>query len=181
MRKRKKALAECGSRLHEEIQNLYAGRHPRELVTELEDTIPFLLFPLHIETRFISIGESTELWLRIYPDDIAVHTHEKLLTDEEVTEGIKYWKEIFNAEKSGGDKTEDRKKSAWTDIASLFGPQRSAWIAKESKPKNWTSDLGGIDSEGQLDFPPHDQTKTHAWSRAPRTKILPDKIRCNAV
>lgn len=162
--------------LKKEIENIYTKPHPREVVKELDDSIPFLLLPVRIETRFMVEGDSKELWLRIYPDDIAVHTHEKLLTDKEVAEGIKYWKELFAAKKEGGDQVEDSKKSAWKNIAALFGPQRSAWIAMQTKPANWSSDLNDCDSEDQLKFPSHELTKTHAWSRAPRTKILPDKF-----
>ena len=172
----KKEITVCYDDLHKGIEGIYVDPHPREILKELDDGIPFLLMPVRIETRFINVGTSTELWLRIYPDDIGIHTHEKLLTDKELAEGIKYWKEFFNAEKSGGDQKEDRKKSAWSNIASLFGSQRSAWIAKQTKPTNWTADLSGIAGEDQLLFPPHDYTKTHSWSRAPRTKILPDKF-----
>ncbi|MCP4632625.1 MAG: hypothetical protein GY855_06825 [candidate division Zixibacteria bacterium] len=158
------------------IENIYIKSHPRDYITELDDSIPFFLLPLRLETRFVSTGENHELWLRVYPDDIAVHTHEKLLTDEEVNEGIKYWKELFNIEKTGGDDKEEKKEDAWSNIASIFGPQRSAWIARETKPTNWSSDLSGIPDADQLQFPSHDLTKTSAWSRAPRTKVLPDKF-----
>ncbi|WP_315820302.1 hypothetical protein [Paraflavitalea speifideaquila] len=58
-----------------------------------------MMMPVRIETRFIATREHTELWLRIYPDDIAVHTHEETLTGEEVIEGTKYWIALFDAEK----------------------------------------------------------------------------------
>ena len=32
-----------------------------------------------------------ELWVRVYPDDIAVHTHEKALTRDEADAGVEYW------------------------------------------------------------------------------------------
>ncbi len=163
-------------RLHTEIEGIFVEDHPRDILQELDDAIPFLLLPVRIETRFVTTGTNPELWLRIYPDDIAIHTHEKLLTDQEVLEGTKYWKELFSAEKSGGDQKEGRKKSAWSHLASIFGSQRAAWIARQTKPANWASDLSGIASEDMLVFPDHDHTKTHAWSRAPRTTILPDKF-----
>lgn len=175
-RRHKEALAGCRDGLEKGIAGIYADPHPRATLKELNDGIPFLLLPVRIETRFITAKNGAELWLRIYPDDIAVHTHEKLLTDKEVAAGIKYWKELFRAEKAGGEEKEDKKKSAWSAIASLFGPQRSAWVAQQNRPSNWSDDLGGIATEEELLFPPHDQTKTHAWSRAPRTKVLPDKF-----
>jgi len=158
--------------LSREITLLYPNRHPKNVINFLDDNIPFLMLPVRIETRFMN----RELWIRIYPDDIAIHTHEKLLTDQEVEEGKKYWIKLFGAEKTGGSEKEGLKKNTWDKIASIFGPQRSAWIAKQTKPLNWSSDLAGIDTSEELEFPLTDQTKTHAWSRAPRTKVLPDKF-----
>ena len=40
--------------------------------------------PVRIETRFMTNLDPAELWIRIYPDDIAIHTHEHELTDEEI-------------------------------------------------------------------------------------------------
>src|SRR5205085_2901860 len=37
-------------------------------------------------------------------------------------------------------------------------------------------DLAGIADADGLVFPKHDSTKTHAWSRAPRTNVMPDKF-----
>src|SRR5215212_773582 len=50
---------------------------PWELIEKLGDHLPFLLLPVRIETRFMSVGRGKELWVRIFPDDIAVDTHEK--------------------------------------------------------------------------------------------------------
>ena len=66
--------------------------------------------PVRIETRFVTTGRSPELWLRVYPDDIVIHSHEPILTEQEVAEGKKYWEAVFNAEKNGGEQKEDQKK-----------------------------------------------------------------------
>ena len=42
--------------------------------------VPFLLFPVRIETKFCSAQDGGELRVRIFPDDIAVAHHEKALT-----------------------------------------------------------------------------------------------------
>ncbi len=90
------------------ISAFYAAAGPQELVQLLPDNIPFALLPVRLETRFNIIDNSnqpgtpgllrgtpgkpaaaaqSELWVRIYPDDIAIITHEKTLTDQEVTGG----------------------------------------------------------------------------------------------
>jgi len=171
----KKGLNESKATLHDVVGNLYVNPHPREALANLDDGIPFLLLPVRIETRFVT-QEIPQLWVRIYPDEIAIHTHEKILTDKEVVEGEKYWTEIFDAEKANEANKEDRKKSAWSNLASIFGPQRSAWVALQTKPTNWSNDLSGIPTNADLVFPLNDLTKTNAWSRAPRTNVLPDKF-----
>lgn len=172
----KETLDTSTSDLHLAVESIYVDPHPRNPLSNLNDSIPFLLLPVRIETRFVTTDALAELWLRVYPDDIAVHTHEKTLTDREVAEGKKYWIAIFDAEKNGGEEKEDQKKDAWSALASLFGSQRAAWIARETKPLNWSEDLTGIDTHEDLAFPPHDLTTSSAWSRAPRTHVMPDKF-----
>ncbi len=173
--------------LHIAIQDLYLDKyqvqhdylldlHPRPLVDDLPDNIPFLMLPLRIETRFMEGGNGKELWVRAYPDDIAVHTHEKTLTSAEVIQGRIYWKALFEAIKAGGDGAEDAKKAAWKVIVDRFGSTRGAWIANETKPLNWTEDISGKPSVDDLKFPEVDLDKPNAWSRAPRTHMLPDKL-----
>ena len=168
----RKRLEHSRADLQTAIAGLYAGQQPRDMVGNLPDDIPFLLLPVRIETRFMTGNGSSELWLRVYPDDIALHTHESVLTDTEVAEGEKYWIALWDATRSGGAQTEDKRKAAWTYLAGLFGPQRSAWVAKETRPTNWADPL----PDGEPSFPPHDVTKTSSWSRAPRTHVLPDRF-----
>lgn len=162
--------------LHEAIQGIYIDPHPKNSIGNLDDKTPFLLLPVRIETRFMTTGTTPELWLRVYPDDIAIHSHEKALKDNEVTAGQDYWKAVFNAQKNGGEEKEDQKKDAWNLVASLLGSRRAAWIIKQTKPTNWSTDLAGIDSTDQLTFLTHDLTATDTWTLAPRTNVLPDKF-----
>jgi hypothetical protein len=170
------ALVKSRADLHSRIGGLFVNPHPAEQVARLDDGIPFLLMPVRIETRFVTTNNTPEMWLRIYPDDIAIHTHEETLTDDEVTQGKAYWTELFDATKANGADLEDRKKAAWTHITVLYPPQRAAWIVVSTKPSNWSDDLAGIPDAAALVFPPHDSTKTNAWSRAPRTHVMPDKF-----
>jgi len=172
--KAKKKLKETRSKLHEAITGLYIDPHPRRLVPNLNDNIPFLLIPVRIETRFVNTQQSDELWVRVYPDDIAVHTHEKILTDKEVSEGEKYWIALFQADKKGGPDLEKNKNAAWSYLTRLFSSQRAAWIAQSTKPLNWGE--AGINKPEELNFPKHDLTKTESWSRAPRTQFMPDRF-----
>ncbi len=133
---KKEELSWINNNLINAVEAIYVEQHPKYTVSKLNDNIPFLLFPVKIETRFMTDRRNKELWLRVYPDDIAVYTHEKLLTSSEVNAGELYWIGIFIAE-FAPDEKESRKKAAWNKIASIYTPQRSAWVAKETFPLNW--------------------------------------------
>ena len=53
----------------------------------LDARTPLLLLPVNIETRFIDSSGASELWVRIYPDQIAINTFEPELTDQEIADG----------------------------------------------------------------------------------------------
>ncbi len=172
----KDALVKSRADLHSAIGGLYVNPHPADQVGRLDDGIPFLLLPVRIETRFVTTGNTPEMWLRIYPDDIAIHTHEETLTGGEVVQGRAYWTQLFDAAKANGPDLEDRKKAAWTRLTVLLPPQRAAWVVLSTKPTNWSDSLAAIPNADALLFPAHDATKTNAWSRAPRTNVMPDKF-----
>src|SRR5947209_4675309 len=53
---------------------------------------PLILLPVHIQTRFVDPvtdgrKQAPELWIRIYPDQVAVNSHEPELTNQEVADG----------------------------------------------------------------------------------------------
>lgn len=133
---------------------------PQKLIEELDDNLPFLLLPVRIETRFMITQGKNELWVRIFPDEIAANTHEKLLTEDEVKAGKNYWIEVQAAESEGGDVDENILKGAWRALAESFGGTRAAWIRNETK----------------LDDITVDSIKEESWSMAPRSFIMPDRF-----
>ncbi|MEP7343631.1 MAG: hypothetical protein ABI877_00130 [Gemmatimonadaceae bacterium] len=175
----KEAWKDSGARLHDAIVGIYVDQHPRAAVAQMSDATPFLLLPLRIEARFMTVGARAdarnELWLRVYPDDIAVHTHEGDLTDREVAAGETYWRSIFAIEKGAADDKGSLKTEAWKAFAILFGPSRSAHVARRTRPTNWAH-LAAVVSADDLAFPVHDLTKTASWTRAPRTQVMPDRF-----
>ena len=67
--------------------------------------------------------------MRIFPDDIAVHTHEPALTENEKIDGASFWAETTAA---GND--DALKRGAWKALARRHGSPRAAWIAKTLAP-----------------------------------------------
>ncbi len=105
-------------------------------------SVPLVLLPVRLETRF----QGSELWLRIYPDDVHVNSFEPELTTEESTARAN-----FLTQAQGGD---DAAQSAFTALAAQFGPQRAAWIASANAQPG---------------------AKAAQWSQAPFTNILPER------
>ena len=106
---------------------------PQQLVARLDDALPCVLLPLRIETRFMTgASGGRELWVRVYPDDIAVHTHEKELTRDEADTGVEYWStRLVVASAPDPAERERLEQGAWRSLANAYGGTRAAWIAVE--------------------------------------------------
>lgn len=70
-----------------------------------------------------------QLWVRIYPDDIFVMTHEDALTPDETKAGKQFWKTWWAV---SGDK--DAQMGAWQNLCTAFGPNRASWIVRTLHP-----------------------------------------------
>lgn len=75
-----------------------------------------------------------ELWIRVYPDAIAIDNHDPALTAKEIEAGQIYWIEVWNALNDSA-----RELGAWRAIVAAYGPQRAAWIVKQMTPANLSS------------------------------------------
>ena len=139
-------------------------RTPQQLIEEWDDSLPTMLLPLRVETRF----KDAELWVRIFPDEIAINTHEKLLTEREQTFGMAYWKALRAA------KDDDARKAAWQDLVKRFGANRAAWVALQTKPTNWSDPPPA--SDDVLQFPKFDVAKPDSWTEAPHSRVMPDRF-----
>src|SRR5215468_1683795 len=121
---------------------------------------PVVLFPVGLETRFFPQADgSSELRVRVYPDQAHIDSHESGLTADELIWGQHFWEQTWRA---GND--EERGKTAWRQLADRFDPPRAAWIARSLKPLN--------PEDQPLQKPPRfpsPVTKAEAWAQAPVT------------
>jgi len=109
---------------------------PSDTITRFDDSLPILLMPVRLETRFKTIDVAGapprhELWLRIFPDDCWIDGFEPTLTEAEVRNATTYWAGIWQA---GG--VEAQQRGAWADLVSRHGSGRAAWIVKQYRPLN---------------------------------------------
>ena len=72
--------------------------------------------------------------MRIYPDQIAINSHEPELTDQEIADGKTYWDAVWRA--GNPPPSIDTVKAPWRGLASLYGAPRAAWIALQMTPTN---------------------------------------------
>ncbi|MBD2769867.1 hypothetical protein IC235_18410 [Hymenobacter sp. BT664] len=131
-------------------------------IGNLDDQVPILFFPVRLETTFKQIGQNYELWVRIFPDDIAVETHEPLLTQDEIEQGQAYWISSFNA-------TPIEKKQAWDLLCRSYGSQRAAWVALSTKPANFSTAPDAAHLISAVLSP-----KADSWTLQPVTRVMPD-------
>jgi hypothetical protein len=136
---------------------------------------PAVLFPVRLETRFFPQADgSSELRVRVYPDKVHIDSHERGLIEDELTWGRHFWEQTWRA---GND--EERRKSAWRQLADRFDPPRAAWVARALKPLNPEDrPANPISPDQPLPKPvrfPSPATKFEAWTRAPETRVLPNQ------
>ncbi len=96
--------------------------------SKLRVSHPVLMFPIRLETRFISKNNKTNLKIRIFPDQILIDDHDPRLSPREWRIGKEYWK----LDKSAGDNP-DEKNSAWSWLCSQTGAERASWVARQCK------------------------------------------------
>ncbi|WP_268035500.1 hypothetical protein [Algoriphagus sp. PAP.12] len=73
-----------------------------------------------------------ELWVRIFPDDIAIDNHDERLTDQEEQIAQDYYKEIFSKPES---ERQAAKLGAWRAAAASLGVRRAAYAIRAVEPK----------------------------------------------
>jgi hypothetical protein len=140
----------------------------------LEATVPIVLKPVRLETRF----DGDNLLVRVFPDEIFLDTHERALTPEEEAAAKAYYVEL-------NDKNNE--KELWRDMIARFGVQRSAYILREMLPvfgdnppaTQWplSSYTCGGTVFGGNDLPllfPIPQRRQSTWTQ-PGIGVLPDR------
>jgi hypothetical protein len=138
---------------------------------------PLLLLPVHVQTRFVDNADgSSALLVRIYPDQIAINSHELELTAQESADGQAYWNAVWRA--GNPPPHPDDAKAPWRNLASRYGPQRAAWVARQLTPTNLATQPIAPTSAGVAPVPapvfPAVPTRASSWEKPAFADALPD-------
>jgi hypothetical protein len=104
---------------------------PRRQLSKLGDDIPFLLMPLRIETRFKTVSDRRELWVRVFPDQFLIDQFEPVPSTTELANVRAYWRQVWRA---GRDETRER--AAWRTLVASHGSGRAGWLVDSYRPAN---------------------------------------------
>jgi hypothetical protein len=129
----------------------------------LETSLPLVLLPLRLETRFASAGDTPELWIRVYPDEIHADAHEHELTEQEAAAGRAYWTAVW--------RDDSARRTAWQVLLEIVPTPRAAWVVRVMTPRN----VDGDHAASEPDFP-EPTIKIGDWTRAAEARLLPDRF-----
>jgi hypothetical protein len=139
--------------------------------------VPICFLPFRLETRFVldATGASV-LMVRIYPDQIAIDSHQDALTAQEIADGQVYWNAIWRAGTTSPPKS--ALQGPWQALVGNHGAPRSAWIRSQMTPTNLASQPAASTAAGATPNPapqfPSPQTQTTSWPNQAQVAALPD-------
>jgi hypothetical protein len=145
----------------------------------LASTAPLLLLPVRIETAFVDDPKTgKQLWLRIYPDQIAIDSHDLTLTQAEWNLAQAYWAATVWTEAPSAAGWADDQQAAWMTLAQALGPQRAAYVANVTAPANfdtWIAAPPGPLGNPVQPTPPQPLSSLRAtsWENPPLARALP--------
>ncbi|HEV7808677.1 MAG TPA: hypothetical protein VGO80_22930 [Solirubrobacteraceae bacterium] len=128
-------------------------------------TIPLVLLPVQIQTRYVSRDGAEQLLVRVYPDEVHLDGHEQALTADEMQWGRRYWELIWPAARDTAALTR-----AWDALVDRFEGRRAAWVARRTTPTNVDKRPGAPPTFADLGAPRSETTSPPLLARA-----LPDR------
>ena len=96
-----------------------------DLIAQLDDHTPFLLFPVRLETKFARTNRQLNLRVRIFPDDVLISTHDPLLSQGERDAGLVYWAERARAHRLRAENRRAAKIGSCSQLALRYSRPRA--------------------------------------------------------
>lgn len=133
----KNKLSDAGMLESARLEAFSTFSDPRINLPNLDDSYPILLLPLRLETRFKAVKQpgaadiQQQLWIRVFPDDIAIDTFEATLSKDELRNAKSYWLAMWKAADN-----EAEQRGAWRSLMASHGSGRAYWITQTFLPLN---------------------------------------------
>lgn len=136
-----------------------------------------------VSPTFACHPDKKALWIRLFPDEIAIQTHEEVLTEDEVNSAKRFWQALHQAEHPPQDILENRSPEeieyyqqnqrigAWKALLNSYGTARSAWIIRQLKPANSET----FPTQSPL-FEDDPITKPVSWNEQACTRVMPSRF-----
>jgi len=149
---------------------------PRRRIEGLDDRVPILLLPVRIETRFFGGTDKPELRVRIFPDDVAITTHEATLSAGEAEAGRQFWRDRAAAmQVADAVAREAAIEGAWTRLVLDHGEPRGSFILIRLRPENWDDTTPPLPAG--LTFPDIGPERPDTVAGAvPRSRVMPERF-----
>src|SRR4029077_7479695 len=146
----------------------WGRQSPEDTVAACSDQLPFALLPVRMETKFARVGDTAELRVRLFPDDIGIAPPVAACSESERGLGEAYWRARTDAKQNPGN-TDLRSayEGAWNALAAAAGAYRASYIVRATTPAN--PDAAASDLQFNDPAPP--QTPP-----VPRAELLPDRF-----
>jgi len=164
---------------------------PKKAIETFDDKTPIILFPIRLEIKYRyseddEDGKKYSLFVRIFPDDIAIQTHEPDITLEERDRLREYYDKISAPKENDFTDDDDEDaydkalanylskkneiiKNEWRILAEEFDPYRTSYLLK----------IDESSLEDDKDFRIGTEIlhlRPDSWSEPPKSYIMPDKF-----
>lgn len=141
-------------------------------LARISSSVPAVLFPVRLETRFDLSATPPVLKVRIYPDEIWVNQHETALTQAEIDAAKQYYSDRQTTGSDG--------KEQWRQLLTKMSATRAAYVLRVMTPTfgggssgSFTSGTSG-GAGGGMRFPDDVLLRPETWTR-PAEAVLPDR------
>ena len=109
-------------------------RVPADAFNQLDDDLPLLLLPVRLETKYDLEASPQVLRIRIYPDQIHVHSDSPEPTQDEIVATKEFWTRWLKAP------NKKKRRAAFQELTRSVGPRRAGHLARLVEPKDSTGD-----------------------------------------
>jgi hypothetical protein len=146
----------------------WVRQSPEDTVAACSDRLPFVLLPVRMETKFARVGDTAELRVRLFPDDIGIAPPLAAISDTERDLGEAYWRARVDSKQNPGNADlRSAYEGAWSALAAVAGAYRASYVVRAIAPAN----PDAASSDLQFDDPALPQTPP-----IPRAELLPDRF-----